>query len=795
MNGTVRGATPVALALLGLSVVAGRVACQDKGGVTGIVVDAERGTPLVSADVTVFALGDSTPVATGITQEHGRFLLLGISPGRYFARAVTLGHAPSTVDTFTVAAGRTTDLGVVRLDVAPLVIDSVKVVTERSAVTYEADRTGYNVDAMGVVAGGSVSDALMDIPEIEVGIDGEVSVRGRSPRIYVNGRPAPFDGQSLAMFLEQFPAELIQRIEVIHDPGPSFAAEGSGGIVNIVLKQGADLGSTTSLYVTGSTRGQRGVGAQFMRQKGPVVLQGTARLNGSDVTSSSFDLRQNLLAQPTTFTRQDGGSRSSSLGGGGTVGARWTATEHTQVGFNARVARSGNDADGLTTTTWLDELQTPISAYDRRSASTGHDLSGSIQATFRHAWEERRHVLSADVTWQRGSNVRSQSLAALTRGPAGTSLLLPPELTYDDTRHASTTTRASVDYVRPWGKSGRLSVGYRANLEKSEDNRVLRQVEDTLSAPGGVETLDAYVHTQRLNSAYVSVSRTLGRFSASGGVRLEHTGITFEVPGFGTFDDGYTDLFPSASVMYRSQSGKRLRASYSRRVSRPGASVLNPQNRSTDPLNRSVGNPDVEPTFTHSLSFDAGTTIGKTTVALAPYFAWVVNSWAPITTVDSLGISTRIYENVAGERSYGLSLLVGTRIRKKWSANVSVSGRRQVRNAGNLSARYSGTSTLWSGRATVVGRVTSSLAVTGAFRYTPPIQLPQGRSSSRKGADFGVHYQLLERRASVRLSLVDPFNLARRSSTSTGDLSYVQIARSYRSSRSASFSVSYVLGG
>jgi len=95
----------------------------------------------------------------------------------------------------------------------------------------------------------------------------------------------------------------------------------------------------------------------------------------------------------------------------------------------------------------------------------------------------------------------------------------------------------------------------------------------------------------------------------------------------------------------------------------------------------------------------------------------------------------------------------------------------------------------------VVGRVKPTLMVTGRFSYTPPVDLPQGRTSSREQSDFSLRYQFLGRRASLSLSLADPFDTARRSSTNTGDVSYVQIARSSQSLRSAAFSFNYTFGG
>ena len=74
-----------------------------------------------------------------------------------------------------------------------------------------------------------------------------------------------------------------------------------------------------------------------------------------------------------------------------------------------------------------------------------------------------------------------------------------------------------------------------------------------------------------------------------------------------------------------------------------------------------------------------------------------------------------------------------------------------------------------------------------------PTDLPQGRQDARYRADLGLRYQLMDNRASVRLSLRDPFSL-QGSSSRLGDRDYILIGRSEESTRSAQINVTYALG-
>src|SRR5690606_39818292 len=176
----------------------------------------------------------------------------------------------------TIIAGATTsalDLGTIQMTTAAITLDEVTVTAEPDAVVYAPDRDIYSVDAMPAAAGGTATEALGQVPELEVDINGEVTLRGNAPTLYINGRPAPMRGESLAVFLQQFPAENIQSIEVMPNPSARYEAEGAGGIVNIVLKRGVRLGLTGNVFANGGSRGEVGTGARATYQAGDLTIQ------------------------------------------------------------------------------------------------------------------------------------------------------------------------------------------------------------------------------------------------------------------------------------------------------------------------------------------------------------------------------------------------------------------------------------------------------------------------------------------------------------------------------------------
>lgn len=757
------------------------------------VVAGDTGEPIAGAGVDLQLAADSSVVASTVTGSGGRFRIGRVPEGLYFLRLYSIGYGSVDTEPFELAQAETRELGVLRLPTEAVAVDPIVVSAERNVVTFEADRSSYNVGVMPGTEGASVTEALATIPELEVDIDGQVTLRGEPVAIYIDGRPAPMTGEALALFLEQFPADYLQKIEVLDNPSARYRAEGSGGIVDLVTKEGVELGMSGSVFANVGTRGDYGGGGRGTLQRGDWTLNGGGFLRLSESSNSGYDLRQNLRADPA-FLRQDSWSERSGYFGNVDLEARYDVTDRTRVYAEGRVSRSERESSGVTEFMHMDESEAPILEYERARASSSDGLSFDFSTGLEYQWEPRVHQLEVELELERDSRWEDGRDEVVSDWELEDGALVPAELTLEDEEDFELEASLDVDYRRPWGEGGAIELGYVAEWNVNDNRRLLRLIDDPAAAPEGQSTDRGFDQREVMNSVYGTVQRSVGAFSAQVGLRAEHLRLRFGVPTGESFDRDYLHLFPSANLAYRLDSSRRLRLSYSRRIRRPRASVLNPTDVSTDPLNRRVGNPDIEPQFSDALTLHASWTGSAGGLQLSPFYRTTSNGWERITTVDEQGVSTRTYENVTAERSYGASLTYTVPRRDGWRGNVSVAARRQVRDASNLGARYSGESLLLSSRANITARITGSLSAQTNLAYWPPTDLLQGRRDARYRADLGLRYSFLDDRASLRLSLRDPFEL-RRSSSRIRDQDYIQIGSSRESTRSARISVSYSLGG
>jgi hypothetical protein len=764
-----------------------------EGVIQGLVV-SESGQPLAAVAIGVRTGADSTIVARGVTGANGRFRIEGLPVARYRVSGSLLGYAPFSQRevTLTTAEPRA-DLGTITLNRVAISVEGVVARGERSAMVVAPDRTSYSTRDMPVASGGMATDVLRSVPELEVDIEGNVSLRGTGAQIYLNGRPAPMEGESLQLFLQQFPADRIERVEVIPNPSARFQAEGAAGIVNIVLKKNVDLGLSGSVFLNGGTRGDLGSGGRLTCQRGPLTLLGGGFLRLSRRDNTSYDLRQNLLTDLVTFLEQDGWSKRRGSLASVDVSAEYKLSGRSSFWAEVQLFRRGNDSDALTAYTLMDATRAASERYDRVSEDDARNISTDLVAGFRHVLEPRRHQLEMELRYERGDEFDGSLVRRLYLSPAGADLGLPAELTVQDETEDERELSFNLDYVRPWGNGGQVEVGYRGEFEGSDNERLLQVFpSEDASVPATVSER-GFSHQETFHSVYLTLLRKFGPLSAQAGVRGELADTWFELPSGDRFENDYANLFPSANLRYDLGRGREVRLSYSKRLRRPGPRVLNPIDESTDPLNRRVGNPDIDPQYTHNLSLDASWSGQVGTLTVSPYYRQTVGDWTQIKTVDAAGISTVTWENLASVDAYGTSIRANLRPVRGIGGFLSASSYREVRDASNLSLDYSGASLRWLARGNLQAKLTPGLSLQGMGFYTPARDVPQGRISSRLMTHLGLRQQMWNDKASLNLMIRDPFDLYR-SSFETRDRSHVQIGRSEFSMRSLALSFSYSFG-
>jgi hypothetical protein len=767
-----------------------RHAGANAAGIHGVIHEAPGHAPLAAVEVVVRSIADSTRIAHTTTDDAGRFRLADLAPGHYRLRASLLGHESLVrADLVLAEAATDLDLGALALAPAPLAVPGVSVSTARATAIVTADRTIYLTKDMPQATTGTATEVLRTVPELDVDIDGNVSLRG-SPgvKIQFNGRSAPMKGEALVAYLRQLPANRIERIEVVANPSAKFDAEGAAGILNLVLKDGVKLGTSGNVNLSGGTR-YSGPNASIGLQKGRLTLFGSGSGSWGSGSSSGESTRHNLLAPLASFYRST--SSSDYTSGYGSFDGSF------DFAFDKRSTLYGtlDDSRNTTDTTPLsDEAVRDSSGADVSLARTTGDSkwtmnSHSATVGFAHVVQQGRNEWSAEFLESlsdRGSSrdgLRSASL------PAGTADQVSRTGGSDGSHERS----FQADDTHPLGAKGKLEMGYRG-LERTNDvSSDLRYFVGGLPEVTPLAGSSDYAHREVFHSAYVTALSKFGPLSVQLGIRGEMAHTTFDVRTSGhRYVYDYRSVYPSGNAIWDFGKGRTLRLTYSRRVDRPSAYMLNPETPNPDSLNRSVGNPQLGPKYTHSVSLDATWSGNRGMLRLSPYFRETVDNWDRITEVDTHGISTATWRNASSIRYLGTSLTASLRQTKRLGGSVNVSVYREHHDAANLASQFRRDATGWSLNGNATFKTTAHLDLQGYAGYYPAQTLAQGRSSGVTFSSLGARYKFAER-VSGGLSVSDPFDLYRYRMTSH-DVTY-DAAYSYRyNSRGVSASLSWSWG-
>lgn len=775
----------------------GRVtSSRGRGEILGRVVNATTQAPLTGARVEVKGLAVADTLSRAVAGADGAFHVIGLRNGSYRIRISAIGFAPRDLPPIAIgAATPNVDVGAITLTPSVVELSSVVVRDRKTDVELAPDRNAYVVKDLPSTKGGTVLDVLRNVPSVDVDIDNIVSLRGNAGVvIQINGRPSPMKATQLGNFLAQLPADVVDKVEVVANPSAREDPTGVAGIINIVLKQEADAGTSGGVSIGGVTTGTANISANYGYSKGPLSLYGSYGLMHDRRTRNDVISRDNLFVVPTTFLDETGQRLQQPLMHTLTGSATYSLGKSDELSSDLLFSTRTEPEQYNVRYTSFDPSHRVDSLSNRYTDGMNHENSLETTLGYKHKFAEKGRKFSAELRFNQGleggpTNVTANNLT-LNGSPVGAT----QRETSSGFAHPSDGD-FKIDYAQPLSKILRLEAGYKGSLQQFHstlDTHVL----DTAS---GVFTPDStrigdVTFDQRVHAMYGMLSAALGQFTVQGGLRAEHASTTFRIRTTGaSYDNAYDELFPSGLVIYHVDDARQLKLSYSTRINRPDdTDILDPTPHVLDPLNISRGNPYLKPEIIRAVEIGLQQTTDRLTVQITPYFRRTFDAVRTLCTIDSLGVSTRTYANISTSDESGLDLTValrGGRLTGFGGATVF----RQDNNASNVAQALSLNAVGWSARTNVTYRIAKSIDAQALVSYQAPMDVVQGFNASRTRISLAVREKFMEDQLSVTLRILDPFSTARESST-TVDPRFYQLSERMRVIRGLGLNFSWTFG-
>ena len=583
--------------LLILSLLFFNIQLFSQNNVSGILVDSLNNERLPYVNVGMMLAVDSVFVAGTSSNEEGYFKLEHIPDGKYVFFVSSIGYE-SIKKTLNVDTNL--DMGVVKMKSGSTRLDDIVIVEKRPLFSNEGEKTLYNVSEDPSVQTGTVSDALQNAPGVEVDVEGNVTLRGvSSVDIWINGQPSNLNAENLKTYLQQMPANALERIEVITNPSARYASKSDGGIINIVTNAKIKKNQFVSFGLRASSSPNASPWASYVwaneKMSLNVFLSGNYSRwkNAQNGYSTSFD--NNL--DTTNHTRYSGDSYSNNYGGGFNISFDYNIdtmnTISVWVGGWPNVSKSNSFNETFRHEYMQDSGMYHYKTYGN-SDGMGNFFNGGL--LYLHKFNNEGHNISLRMT----GNISNGYSNNYHKKYYETQTWM--DVDYRElSSHNDLGFGVNLDYTLPYSENGEIGIG--ASYEFSPDTYYIDF--DTLNGDVYVKDImrsfDREVGSNEYD-VYFTLQQKWGNFVLKPGIRMEYKKLWCNISGYTTTneDKDYLNWRPSLHISYRTKSMHNFNLSYSRRIAPPGARNLTSYKfYSTESF--TTGNPDLLPTYTNSI--------------------------------------------------------------------------------------------------------------------------------------------------------------------------------------------------
>lgn len=731
--------------------------------ITGSVEDTD-GSAIPNATVAIYNQAESEILEGTSTKEDGSFSLM-VEPGSYILRVSYVSYRTyeSSLD---LTAGETVDLETITLQNEEAIMDEVIVEGERSYMQMNFDSRSFNVGQDITSLGGSALDVLDNVPSLTVDFEGNVALRGNSGvQVLINGRPSSLVRNGTEA-LSSIPANVIEEVEIITNPSARYSASGTGGIINIKLKDDVTLGFNGSVQANTGYPQDHGLGANLNYHKNNINWFGNFEIEYENDPGSGSTF-QSFSGDTTYAYRETSESDETEKEGSAYFGADFFLPANQVLTVSSRISLENEAEDSDVRYTDYDPGETGVyrNVYDswdimqrvnRNDIQENRENDFDVRLQYENRFEGSDHRLTADADFEFGQQDENSNLIQQIEAGTGNPL---NQRTFSDEVYREM--RFDTDYERPLGNNGRFEAGMRLNFDWMDNDYTIEEQQNGqwVVPDGNLGVSDNFTFFENVNAAYTTLSGETGKFTYQAGVRAENTRIQTELDRTGEgSDQNYLNLFPSVFLSYTLNEKNSFQISYSRRIDRPWSRMLLPFTEISDTRNRRIGNPELKPEFGNSFELGYLRYWETGSVLSSIYYRHRTEVIERVSTIDGQGITTTRPINLANEDSWGVEFSADQELFNNMQLSGSLNIFQSDREGEYRDQIYESSTGRVTGRLRIRYRFLGSWNFQSFLNYESSQQTTQGREDGSMFVGSGISKEFLNRRATLSLNVRDLFN-------------------------------------
>ena len=779
-----------------------------QGIVKGKILDRQKSEPLGFVNIKVTEQGSDKFVGGGITDAGGNFNVSGLKDGKYTLSLTFMGYKDVTRQFEITPAKREVQFKLLYMAEDAKQLNEVTVTGQRATMKLEVDRKSFDVGQLISNAGQSASDVLDNVPSIEVDNDGNVSLRGNSSvEVWINGKASGLTSDNRAQILQQLPAESIDRIEVIDNPSAKFSAEGSAGIINIVLKKDRKAGYYGSVQAGGDTRG--GANTSFNVNYNSRLIDSYINLGYRHRANTGH-----MESQQTSDTYNQTYDSDSKQRGNNfftRAGVTLHATTKDDFSLSGMLMHGGGNSHSYTPYIYT-AVANGLNNYqlDRINRSrTGMDMRYG-EFNYRHSFNDKHFIdFTADLSsWKMNNdNWYQDSTVVVGIDDVTYSYQYRPQYINNHRKELK------LEYENQVTKNFKIEAGYNGNF--SRENTPQESYMDNTSFDGTNASEDKlffnrFIYKQDLHAFYTTLSYKFGALSLMGGLRgeywrvntesytweQEHDASLREQP----FKKDYFQLFPSVFMSWQMTETQQLQLNYTRRLRRPWGGQLNSFRDTRDATTVSFGNPYLTPEFSNSFSLNYLKQWNDHSLLVSAYYrptTDVIQRISYKNKEDGLFYQTSM--NVAKSVSTGLEMTVKNKLWRILDLTTSANAYYYRLNGfsydidGQTVTGNSDHNFTWNARMTASLMLPYDISIQSTGRYTARQVITQGYRKANYSIDFGARKNFFNKLFTLSVNCRDLLD-SRRFETFTSGPNFTRHQINRRGGRRMSMTLTWNFG-
>ena len=758
-----------------------------QGVVKGKVLDKNSNEPLGFVNVMVHRQADNAFVKGGITDEGGAFVIDGLADGQYALTVSFVGYKELKRQFAITASKRQVHYNTLHLSEDAQQLSEVTVTGQRAMVKLEVDRKTFDVSQDISNAGGTASDVLENIPSVEVDNDGNISLRGNSSvEVWINGKQSGLTADNRAQILEQLPAESIERIEVIDNPSAKFSAEGSAGIINIVLKKDRKAGYYGSIQVGANNHGGANVSGNinYTSRKFDTYLNiGYRHRSGKREGESEQEYYNTDMFQNYRSNSRNMGNNLFTR-----AGITWHATDKDDFTVGGMLMKGGH-RDWSTTPYHYGVLSSGEERYTMMRYTRGRGNMLMLNGEFNYQQNfTDKHFINFVVTFNKWKSDNDNYYRDST---VFVDEMVPTTYSYQwRPMHINNRNwEIKLDYENAINDKMKLQTGYQARFSH-ENTPQESWIGHTWNGDDAVEDqafYNRFIYKLDIHAFYATLSYNFGKFGIMGGLRGEYWRVNTESYNWAQehdrslreapFKKDFFELFPSVFLSYQLTKTDQLQLNYTRRLRRPWGGELNSFRDTRDASQVSYGNPLLTPEFSNSFSLNYLKQWDYHSILVSAYYRPTTDVIQRIRWQSNVdGVMYQTNYNVAKSQSSGLELVVKNKLFRRLDLTTTanafyyqIDGFKFYPEDGDVVTGKKNHNFTWNARMQASLMLPYDMTVQATGNYRARQVITQGYRKANFGFDLGVRKNFFNKQLTLAINCRDLFNTRKWEFVSEGD--------------------------